>query len=154
MMPTHKDVYDCFPTTISRDFFCMIAGEVLGTGAFRVVYEHCHRDDLVLKVEPDAQSFQNIVEWEFWNDNRNHKKIAQWLAPCEFISPCGTILAMKRTAEPHHTDYPKKMPYFITDLKRKNFGMLNGKLVAHDYGLYRVTPSTKREKADWWGDES
>jgi hypothetical protein len=154
MTLTHQDVYDCFGTTVSRDFFYMFAGNVLGAGEFRIVYEHKHRDDLVLKVEPHAQAFQNIVEWEFWEENKEYKRIARWLAPCEFISPCGIILAMKKTVKPQRADYPKKVPYFLTDLKRDNFGMLDGRLVSHDYGLYRVTPTTKRKKAKWWGDKT
>lgn len=153
MTVKHQEVYDCFQTTVNRDFFYMILGDVLGAGEYRIVYEHLHRDDLVLKFEPNAHAFQNIAEWDFWNDNRGRKSVARWLAPCEFISPCGIILAMKRTTKPQHADYPKTVPEFLTDLKHKNFGMLDGKLVAHDYGLYHVTTPTKRVKADWWGDK-
>jgi hypothetical protein len=152
MTIVHEDVFSCFQTTVNREFFYMIAGGILGAGEFRIVYEHAHRDDLVLKFEPNSQSFQNIAEWDFWNDHKDNKRVARWLAPCEFISPCGIILAMKKTLRPGLADYPNMMPEFLTDLKRRNFGMLDGRLVAHDYGLYRVTPVIKRRKADWWGD--
>ncbi len=150
MTVTHDDVYENFGNTVNRDFFYMIAGVVLGAGEFRIVYEHAHRDDLVLKFEPHSQSFQNISEWDFWNYNKDDKRVARWLAPCEFISPCGTILAMKKTTEPEKSDYPNTVPGFLTDLKRKNFGMLDSRLVAHDYGLYNVDTPTKRKKANWW----
>jgi hypothetical protein len=117
-----------------------------------VVFECPLRDDLVLKIEVASESFQNIVEWELWQDNRDYKKVAQWLAPCEFISPCGIILAMKKTTKPTPSDYPKSMPYFLVDFKYTNFGMLDGRLVAHDYGRHRVTASTRRKKVEWWGD--
>jgi len=152
-MITHEDVYECFGNTLNRDFFYMIIGKVLGHGEFRVVYEHRHRDDLVLKFETNGESFQNIAEWEFWQDNKGNKRVAAWLAPCEFISPCGIVLAMKKTTKPDKPDFPNVIPEFLVDLKHKNFGMLNGKLVAHDYGLYNVTIPTKRKKAKWWGDE-
>lgn len=149
----HQDVYGSFGTTVSREFFYLIVGENLGTGEFRRVYEHAHRDDLVLKFETNAQSFQNIAEWEFWNDNKANKKIARWLAPCEFISNCGIILAMKKTTKPQLIDYPSTVPEFLTDLKRQNFGMLDGRLVTHDYGLYNTNVPLKRKKAAWWGDD-
>ncbi len=153
MTISHQDVYGCFENTINRELFTLFVGDIIGAGEFRIVYEHEHRDDLVLKFETTAQSFQNITEWEFWNNNKGDKKVARWLAPCEFISPCGLILAMKRTTKPHLTDYPKRMPEFLVDRKRANFGLLNGRLVAHDYGLYSVTVPTKRKKVDWWDDE-
>lgn len=150
MTITHQDVYGCFGNTLNRELFYMILGETLGAGEFRIVYEHVQRDDLVLKWEPHAQSFQNIAEWEFWEENKNDKKVARWLAPCEYISPCGIILAQKKTTKPEKADYPNMVPEFLTDLKRRNFGMLNGKLVAHDYGLHNVKVPTKRKKAKWW----
>ena len=149
MTITDNDVFSSFQTTVNRDFFHLITGKILGAGEFRIVYEHLHRDDLVLKFEPNAQSFQNIAEWEFWHDNKNNKRVARWLAPCEFISPCGIILAMKKTTKPLPGDYPKMMPEFLADLKYRNFGMLNGVFVSHDYGLYNVNTPTKRKKVDW-----
>jgi hypothetical protein len=151
MTISYQDVWDCFGTTLNREFFHLIVGQTLGAGEFRIVFEHLHRDDLVLKFETHAQSFQNIAEWDFWNDNKKNKRVAQWLAPCEFISPCGIILAMKKTIRPVPADYPKTVPEFLTDLKRTNFGMYEGRLVAHDYGLYNVNAPTKRKKAKWWG---
>ncbi len=150
MTITDQDVYGCFGNTVTREFFYMITGDVLGAGEFRIVYEHKHRRDLVLKFEPDAQSFQNIMEWEFWHDNKDNKKVAQWLAPCEFISGCGLILAMKKTTKLECSQYPNTVPEFLTDLKYRNFGTLNGKLVAHDYGMHRANISVKRKKANWW----
>jgi hypothetical protein len=147
---THDDVYGCFGNTINRELFTMMVGDILGAGEFRIVYNHMHRTDLVLKFEPNAQCFQNIAEWEFWHDNKKNKKVAQWLAPCEYISPCGIVLAMKKTTKPQLIDYPKRVPEFLTDLKRTNFGMLGGRMVAHDYGLYNVDTPTKPKVAKWW----
>lgn len=150
MTITHKDIYGCFGTTVGREFFYLIAGEMLGAGEFRIVYAHAHRKDLVLKFEPNAQSFQNVMEWEFWHENKDNKPVARWLAPCEFISPCGIILAMKKTAKPELADYPTMVPQFLTDLKRRNFGMYEDRLVCHDYGLFNVNAPVKRKKASWW----
>ncbi len=150
MTITHQNVYGSFSNTMNREFFNLMTGAILGAGQFRIVYEHLHRDDLVLKWEPNSHSFQNIAEWEFWQDHKDDKKIARWLAPCEFISPCGVIMTQKKTAEPERSQYPRTVPEFLCDLKRRNFGMLDGELVAHDYGLHHVKVSTKRKKAEWW----
>ena len=150
MTVTYQDVWDSFGTTVNRDFFHMMVGKIIGAGVFRITFACEVRDDLVLKFEPGSQPFQNVAEWDFWNDNKNDKKVAPWLAPCEFISPCGIILAMKKTVRPVPADYPNMVPEFLTDLKRTNFGMYEGRLVAHDYGLYNVNTPTKRKKAKWW----
>ncbi len=65
MTVTHQDVAEGFGTTVNRDLLYMITGKVLGAGVFRIVYECEIRDDLVLKFEPNAQSFHNIAEWDF-----------------------------------------------------------------------------------------
>ncbi len=150
MTISYQDVWECFGTTVNRDFFHMIVGKVIGAGEFRIVFEHEHRDDLVLKFEPNANSFQNIAEWDFWRDNKDNKRVARWLAPCVYLSPCGIIMAQKKTTKPTEADFPNMVPEFLTDLKRRNFGLLDEVLVAHDYGLHRVTVPTKRKKASWW----
>lgn len=154
MTVTYEDVWECFGTTVNRDFLHLVVGKTIGAGEFRIVFEHEHRSDLVLKFEPRGQSFQNIAEWDFWNENKNNKRVGRWLAPCDYISPCGIILVMRRTTKPTKKDYPNMVPEFLTDLKRQNFGMYRGRLVAHDYGLYNVKTSTKRKKAKWWGDHA
>ncbi len=154
MTVTFDEVYECFGTTVNRDFLRMIAGDILGAGAFRIVFQHEHRKDLVLKFEPRAHSFHNIAEWDFWTDNQDNEAIARWLAPCEYISPCGIILVMKKTSKPRAEDYPNMLPAFLTDLKRKNFGMYKGHLVSHDYGMYQMKVSTRRTKAKWYGDST
>ena len=76
--------------------------------------------------------------------------ISRWLAPCEFLSPDGRILLQTR-AEPLPFDYrlPDKLPAFLTDLKRANFGLLDGKLVCVDYAFVDIMPSTRLRRACW-----
>ena len=150
MTITDQDVFSCFQTTVNRDFFHLFLGDIIGAGEFRIVYHHAHRKDLVVKAEPNAHSFQNIAEWEFWMDNKDDKKVARWLAPCLYISPCGIFMVQNKTTTPELSQYPKVVPEFLTDLKRRNFGMLNKKLVAHDYGLHNVKVPTRLKKAEWW----
>ncbi len=84
---------------------------------------------------------------EIWSHD---KDIRRWLAPCVQISPCGSILIQKRTTPAPSSRYPAKMPKFLTDMKRSNYGLYKGRLVCHDYGLICLTVTTATRKADWW----
>ena len=147
-------VLDCFDTTIGRDLLRLVCGEVIDSGIGRTVYRCNLRPDLVLKFETESQSFQNVLEWDNWISFGDDPRVGPWLAPCVFISACGTVLAMERTIAPREKDYPEKLPAFLTDTKRRNYGMLNGKFVCHDYGIVNFTPPTRLRKADWWGTSS
>ena len=63
-------------------------------------------------------------------------------------------MVQKKTTKPKRSQYPSAVPEFLADLQRRNFGMLNGRLVAHDYGLYHVKVPMKRKKVKWRGDTS
>jgi hypothetical protein len=119
------------PLLIKNDFLSMLCGKVLGQGVSRVVYEHKHDPALVIKVELASGSFQNAIEWETWRALKS-TRYSRWLAPCHHISPCGQVLIMSRT-RPLGAD-PKRMPTWLADFKRTNYGMLYGRPVCHDYG--------------------
>lgn len=146
------EVDDYFKNTISMDFFRLFAGDVIGTGLYRTVYECPVCPDLVIKVEIESRSFQNVLEWETWEYNSEYKPVARWLAPCVAISPCGSVLLMKRTTPVPADKFPRTLPAFITDTKRSNFGLYEGRVVCHDYGVCLPDFPLKRRKADWWGD--
>lgn len=139
--------------TISRDFFHLIVGEKIGYGVARETYE-CNTDkNLVIKFETGGQSFQNIIEHKFWEDNSHCEEVNRWLAPVVSISTCGSVLLMKRTEPiPRSFKLPLKMPSFLGDFKRTNFGLLDGKLVCHDYGTSQFGTDTKLRKANWRGE--
>ena len=147
----NSDVMEYFGNTVNLDLFRLMLGDVVGNGVARVVYRVKHRPDLVAKIETGSHSFQNIKEWEFFNYWRHAEEVRDWLAPCEDISPCGTVMLQRRTTPVQHDQLPKKLPKFLTDQKVQNFGMLDGRLVCHDYGLVVVTADTALRKADWWG---
>lgn len=123
--------------TITADFFRTMVGEKLGAGSAREVYRLAHDPTLVVKIENRAGSFQNILEHEMWQEVE-HTKWARWFAPCVTISPCGTILIQKATVPLPPGAFPKQLPNFFTDLRLNNFGRLDGRVVAHDYGLHSV----------------
>lgn len=139
-----------FGNIVSADLFRVICGRELGFGEGRTVYECDIRPDLVIKIETPSHSFQNQGEWRFWNDWRHDADMRTWLAPCEAISPCGTVLLQQRTQPIPREHYPKRLPQFLTDTKRSNFGLLEGRIVCHDYGLVVSEVATDMVEAEWW----
>uniref|UniRef100_A0AAU7VG84 Uncharacterized protein n=1 Tax=Dinoroseobacter phage vB_DshS_R26L TaxID=3161158 RepID=A0AAU7VG84_9CAUD len=148
-MPVHNEY---FQATVERDFFQFMCGEMLGRGQYRDVYVFEPDPRFVLKFETGASSFSNVREWDVWQDAQHMgKEVSDWLAPCVAISPCGTVLQQRRT-RPAKT-FPDKLPAWMTDTKRGNFGMLGRRFVAHDYGNHLICNAgmTKRlVKAKWW----
>lgn len=140
---SNKDTY--------QDAFNMLCGEQLGEGIHRTTYACKIRPDLVVKVEnSDMRYFANIMEDKFWADNEHYKKVADWLCPVEFLSPDGRLLMMRRAEPIRPSDQlPDKLPSFLTDVKRENFGWLDGRLVCVDYAMTIPNPSTRLRKADW-----
>lgn len=132
--------------------FYLLCDQKINSGMSRTVWSSKLVPDCVIKIEDTVGQFQNIIEWETWLRVRDtvHRR---WFAPCRWISGNGAILIMERTHEPAPKQYPVNMPAYLTDFKRTNYGMLNGKLVCHDYGTHMLFENglTKRMKpAKWW----
>lgn len=117
---------------IHKELFGLICNSKLGQGSSREVWINHRCPDYVIKIEGQGQSFNNVKEWELWKEVE-FTKAAKWFAPCLDISACGSVLVMKRTIPA--PSYPTHLPYFLTDTKKDNYGMLDGKFVCHDYGL-------------------
>jgi hypothetical protein len=141
-----------FQTTISRDLYEIFVGDKISSGSARTVFAHRMDDSLVIKFETAAQSFQNVMEWEFWQDVQFIPAVAKWLAPCVSISPCGCVLIQQRVRPVRQDELPKQIPTFLTDTKVQNFGRFEKRIVACDYALTNMNPSTKLRKAKWWGE--
>jgi hypothetical protein len=134
-----------------EDAFNLLAGDFIGSGIHRKVFACTLRPELVVKVEYDEpRSFANVHEMRFWNDNEDRKAVADWLAPCEFLSPDGRLLLQYRV-DPLPSDYvvPKYLPYFLGDLKRANFGLYQGRFVCVDYSMTPHNPNIRMTKAPW-----
>lgn len=101
------------------------------------VFEYALNPDWVVKVSESSRDFQNVMEWETWRYAVG-RPAEKWLAPCHHISFSGSILIQSRTTP--LKKLPKRLPDFFTDLKAENFGLLDGRVVAHDYGLSRLLP--------------
>lgn len=139
-------------SAVYEDAFNLLCGDKIGAGISRTVFECRLRNNLVVKVEQDDgwRSFANVVESRFWTEHKHSKKIAEWLAPCEYLSPDGRILLQQRCDPvPLSFSMPSKVPAFLSDLKRRNFGLLHGRLVCVDYALTCATPSIRLERAFW-----
>lgn len=141
--------------------FDLLCDEVIGRGMSRVVYSSKLLPDCVIKVETGACNFQNVVEWETWLRVRD-TPASRWFAACKWISRSGLLLIMERTRPPALSEFPEKIPPYLTDQKRGNYGMVGtvktGKeaFVCHDYGTHLLFEHgmTKRlVKAKWWDEK-
>lgn len=122
---------------LAPEFWEFMVGEKIGQGASREVYSMKFDYETVLKVCDGGPNHfrQNIMEWETWTYVRNEDyNIKKWFAPCIAISPCGRLLLQRRTASLDPNKIPKELPSFLDDFKLDNFGMLDDRVVARDYG--------------------
>lgn len=136
------------------EFFNALCGKVLGKGMTRVVYElPITNNEWCVKVEEGYdRHFQNNAEWMVWNAAQYVPWAKPWFAPCQWISPNGRVLVMRQTEPLQRKQLPEKVPYFFTDLKLENFGMLNGRIVCHDYGVNMILErglGKRMIKANW-----
>lgn len=142
------------PDLYFQDALTLLCGELLGSGISRQVYSCPMNEDVVIKLELTAEYHQNVIEWETWHAARQHvKAVVRYLAPCHHISDCGRWLVQARTSPIPAGRYPAKMPKFLTDFKRANYGRFEGRVVCHDYGTnlaldHGLRPTLR--KADWW----
>jgi hypothetical protein len=60
---------------------------------------------------------------------------------------------MRRTTTIPYGQYPKEIPALFTDVKKSNWGMLDGKPVCHDYAFFPiyfvVKGKSKFKKPKW-----
>lgn len=137
---------------IHKEAFWLLCSEKIGSGMGRDVYASKVLPDCVIKCESNAGSFQNQFEWETWQQVKN-TPFAKWFAPCKWISACGGVLVMQRTHPIQPGHYPERVPAFLTDLKRTNYGLIGKQVVCHDYGtnlLIQMGLTKRMKKAEWW----
>ena len=137
--------------SMHREAFNLLCDDLIYQGMSRTVWSSEVFPDCVIKVEDRKGYFQNVVEWETWQRVKD-TPMAKWFAPCRWISPNGSILVMDRTRAAGDAQYPEKMPAFLCDFKRRNYGMLGEALVCHDYGtnmLFEHGMTKRTIKANW-----
>lgn len=64
---TRDGVENHFRGIVAKDFFLAMTGDWLGGGIGRGVYVLGTDPSLVVKIETASHSFQNVAEWEVWN---------------------------------------------------------------------------------------
>jgi len=162
MTDTETETIKDWSPGVLRDFAHLFCGEHLGGGIGRQVYVLLTDPTKVVKIETQAYSFQNALEWSTWKE-LSETKLSQYLAPCHFISPCGMALIQSRV-QPLPTAAEEKaagtnvlkdvrLPRFLTDFKRGNYGILDGRVVACDYGTHLAIgygATRHLRKPDWW----
>jgi hypothetical protein len=111
-------------------------GQHLGSGIDREVYVCGWDDSLVIKVQRGAGDFQNQAEWSLWCSAK--ARLKRWLAPCHAISPSGLILLQARCLPIEWHKVPDAWPAILGDMHDANIGMLDGKVVAQDYGRNQI----------------
>lgn len=121
----------------------IFVGRKIGSGSYRNVYALNLDHTKVVKVEHSGRQFCNIHEWQVWLEVKD-TPISHWFAPCHGIDVMGIALLQSRTkpfdsAAEFEAEVAKlpggKLPPFLDDIHYGNFGMLNGRLVCHDYGF-------------------
>lgn len=118
-----------------------MCGEPLALGSAREVYINALDTSKVIKFEYKLGSFQNITEWQTWQDMQFTKMGKKWLAPVRAVSPCGRILIQDRAAilSNRMDMVPEKVPAWASDHKLENFGVIGDNVVCIDYGLNLLT---------------
>jgi len=138
------------------DFIDMWCGDLIGEGSERLVFVFTLNKKLVVKIDKTNGAFPNVSEWDLYNNIKNaHPKEAKLLAPCIQISNAGKILLQERT-EPlkNGKRLPKMLPSFFADQKIQNWGLLNNRVVCHDYANHRLykKADVRLVKPEWYSD--
>jgi len=136
--------YNDLPSTIPRDLLQGAAGNLIGRGSSRAVYEWLPDPKLVLKIET-TKTFQNVMEWEVYAYLAG-SKMEQYLAEPIWIGAYGSVMLMKRTQPINDSQLPKILPDWLSDRKRENFGWLDGKVVCHDYGVSNIIRLAEKQR--------
>lgn len=138
---------------VFEDAFNLLCGKLIGEGIHRKVFACRLRPELVVKVEENEgfdRYFANLQESKFWSDNQYHEPVAKWLAPVEYLSPdCRILLQRRCDPVPESYELPPMLPHFLTDHKRENFGILDGRFVCVDYAMTLQHPNKQLRKASW-----
>lgn len=142
---------DLCNTICGKEFFEFICGDLLGIGQHRAVFVYTPDPSCVIKFQRQIGP-QNWLEWQLFHDLFEHAN-QLLLAPCLRISENGIWLVQRRTQPvPKNFQWPKKIPEFITDTKRPNFGIYKKRLVCHDYAnnlCENYARTVKMKKVEW-----
>jgi len=138
----------------------LICGRKLGSGVYRETFELLQDKRFVVKIERDTKNayFTNVCEFRNYITHKDWRQLGPWLAPCIAINENGSILIQRRATikGKKRSDFPKKVPAMLTDLKVTNFGWIGKRFVCFDYPFMPVTVRSLGKKgimrvAKWRG---
>lgn len=146
-------------TSTYEDAYMLLCGDLIGEGCSRRVYQCRLLPDCVVKVEETEGSFENVIEWSIWRQVLG-TPASRWFAACHHISQNGRLLVMERTLPARMSDLPARVPIWVSDMKRSNWGVVaktDGAAhpVCHDYGslsskvLQFGSAGGRMRKAEW-----
>lgn len=139
----------------------MIIGKHLGRGYSRDVYIHAMEPSIVVKIAMNADGvIANTNEFDIWDEVQHWKgkyeNLKNFFCPVTAMSSDCKVLFMKRTQPLRVEDIPNEVYTWVTDQKLENFGILDGRLVIHDYGLTLIKNggiTNRKRKADFYLNE-
>jgi hypothetical protein len=53
---------------LGSDLFELVCGKFVGEGTTRIVFDYMLQPGYVIKIEKEARTFNNIMEYELWNN--------------------------------------------------------------------------------------
>lgn len=125
-------------------------GAYIGEGRCRTVYVAADDPTKAVKVAKEGHADVNLAEAGVWRDVEDRDEAA-FYAPVTECAEDGSWLVMARTRQPSEGDFPSRIPGRIGDVKRHNWGWLNGRMVCHDYHV-RGGSTGKLKSARWKGE--
>jgi hypothetical protein len=142
--------YDQTTAIAMKSMLECFVGKSIGSGVSRTVFECKHDPNFVVKIGTSYHT-QNAMEVRTWDRFKDNPKVSKWLAPITQRSADMRVIVQRRTRP--LLNPPKKIPHFLGDLKVQNFGLLDGRCVAHDYGLgiwFDADAPIEMVKPEWW----
>ena len=127
----------------------------IGRGTTRKVFAIDGNLHWVVKYEMYGEApLANMMEYSIWKACEHYEPGRKWLAPCGPLDLGGKFLLQRRVATPPDDFvWPDRIPNWLTDTKKRNFGLLDGRLVACDYAMDLPLAkgiSTRMWKVNWW----
>lgn len=119
-------------------------GRLIGEGDSRIVYEHPYNKNIVIKKRKKKKESildENYLEWLNYCNFKKYN-LQHWLSPC-FYSYTDEKLYMQRAEKV--IDIPNYNVPTIFSNRRKNWGLLNNKLVSIDYDFLILRNIKKKD---------
>jgi hypothetical protein len=126
--------FDTFTRVDGFDVFC---GPLLGEGIHRRVFQSYLDPQWVIKLAINTSGvLANVEEWQTWNDLNDMPHIQRWFAKCKAMSQHNTVLIQRYSPDLPVGKY--RIPSYLTDTKRENYGLDGTQVVCRDYGLHNL----------------